>query len=105
MKRLLWLAVTLVGAGYTVLTQFDPEGQPCDTTAPRAMQCLPGYSCGPGQRCTKGPIADAGANPVDSGSMAVDAAIVDAGSTTPDASTATDAGIAVTDAGTSSDGG
>ena len=52
--RLLWLEVTLVGADCTVLTQFDPEGQPCDTTGRRAIQCLSGYSCGSGQRCTKG---------------------------------------------------
>ena len=101
MKRLLWLAVTLVGAGCTVLTQFDPEGQPCDTTAPRATQCLSGYTCGPGQRCTKGPIADAGVTSVDSGSVVVGAGppIVDAGSATPDS------GSAVADAGPGLDGG
>lgn len=105
MKRLLWLAATLVGAGCTLLTQFEPEGQPCDSAAPRAMQCLSGYSCGPGQRCTKGPVA--GVSPVDSGIGAVDAGppIVDAGGTPPDASTVTDGGSAVADAGSGSDGG
>ena len=108
MRRLLWLAVTGIGAGCTLLTQFDPEGQPCDTNAPRTSQCLSGYSCGPGQRCTKGPIADAGEAPSDGGSVVADAGslIVDAGGPTPDAGgTTTDAGAMKPDAGSGADAG
>ncbi len=103
---MLWLTATLIGASCSVLTQFDPEGQPCDITATSATQCLSGYRCGPDQRCTKGAIADAGMTSVDGGSVAVDAGapIVDAGSVTPDAgSPATDAGAPGVDAG--ADGG
>ncbi len=95
MKRLLWLTATLIGASCSVLTQFDPEGQPCDTTAPSAMQCLSGYRCGPDQRCTKGAIADAGIASVDGGSVTADAGapMVDAGRVAPDAgNSAPDAG-------------
>ena len=93
MKRLLWLAGVFAGAACTLVTQFDPEGQLCDTNAPRATQCLSGYHCGADQRCTKGA-------PVDAGTVTVDA-----GMSTPDAGTKIiDSGTAVTDAG-GADGG
>jgi len=40
--------------GCTLLTSFDPEGQPCDTAAPADQQCLTdaGYQCVDG-KCTK----------------------------------------------------
>jgi hypothetical protein len=46
------LAATL--AGCTLMTSFDPEGQPCDPTATSPdKQCLSGYHCQANQ-CVKG---------------------------------------------------
>ena len=108
MKRLLWLAGVFAGAACTLLTQFDPEGQPCDTNAPRATQCLSGYHC-VAQGCTKGALTDAGTEALDAGTTGpLDAGrpvTVDAGMSPPDAGPKIiDSGTAMTDAG-AADGG
>jgi hypothetical protein len=54
--RLLAVAL-LLGAGCTFLTHFDPEGQPCDTAAPPASQCLDGFHCENG-KCRAGAYVD-----------------------------------------------
>ena len=56
MRPLLLLA--FLGAGCTCLTQFDPESQPCEATAPRGEQCSQGFECGDAGLCRK--IPDAG---------------------------------------------
>ncbi len=59
-----WATVVLTGAAScTLLTQFDPEGQPCDKSAPPALQCLTdaGYFCNAAGLCTRlGSGVDAG---------------------------------------------
>ncbi len=92
MKRALIL-VGLLSAGCTLLTHFDPEGQPCDPGAAPAMQCLSdaGYFC-VDQVCTKSGtqvIVDAGTPPLDAGTVPLDAGTtpLDAGTTPLDAGT------------------
>ena len=43
--------------GCTLLTSFDPEGQPCDLQAPPDEQCIPdsGYACVDGKCTMKAP--------------------------------------------------
>jgi hypothetical protein len=46
--RTLLLLAAVLASGCSVLTQFDPEGQPCDLKEPDpALQCLSdaGFSC------------------------------------------------------------
>ena len=56
MRRVLLLA--LLGSGCTCLTQFDPESQPCEATAPVGEQCTEGFECGDAGLCRR--IPDAG---------------------------------------------
>ncbi len=55
-NRFAWLVLLfgLVAAGCTLLTSFDPEGQPCDPAARGNDQCLSdaGYVC-VGGVCTR----------------------------------------------------
>ncbi len=46
----------LMLAACTMLTTFDPEGQPCDLSAQPGSQCLEGYHCDKG-KCVKGGVA------------------------------------------------
>lgn len=48
-SRLFLLALTIGGAGCSLLVQFDPEGQPCGPSS----ECLAGYACVDGG-CTRG---------------------------------------------------
>ena len=59
MKRLVGLGVLLAlgSAGCTLLTSFDPDGQPCDMSAAPANQCLVGYGCVAG-KCKKGAVTE-----------------------------------------------
>ncbi|MBL9036998.1 MAG: hypothetical protein JNG84_00660 [Archangium sp.] len=88
MRRLLLLFA--VAAGCTLLTPFDPEGLPCDASAPPAFRCLldGGYVCVPSElfdagvcmRGDAGIITDGGARDagsVDAGRM--DSGVADAG--------------------------
>jgi len=54
-KHALVVLAAIVAAGCTLLTRFDPEGQPCDLQAAPAMQCLTdaGYFCSAEKVCTK----------------------------------------------------
>lgn len=77
MRRLMFCAAVVVFTGCTLMTGFDPEGQPCDKAEPNPyQQCLSdaGYFCVNGL-CKKG--ADAGF--VDAGT--VDAGQADGGNT------------------------
>lgn len=78
MRRLVPM-VLVVAASCTLLTSFDPEGQPCNPGATTiADQCLPGYGCVEGA-CRKGAMGklDGG---VDAGSDGgVDSGVADAG--------------------------
>jgi hypothetical protein len=56
----LCIAVLALAAGAcTMLTNFDPEGQPCDINAPVNQQCLERFHCENG-KCVKGDPPDAG---------------------------------------------
>ena len=98
MRRVLVPMVGVVAASCTLLTSFDPEGQPCNPGASTiADQCLPGYGCVDGA-CRKGAVGklDAG---VDAGADAslVDTGVVDSGVDAGHDAGPTDAGR--TDAG------
>jgi hypothetical protein len=62
--RLIALAALLI-AGCTFLTQFNPEGQPCDTAASPESQCLERFHCENG-KCVRGDY-DAGVPGSDAG--------------------------------------
>jgi hypothetical protein len=62
--RLLGVALLML-AGCTLLTQFNPEGQPCDGSADPAEQCLSGFHC-EGGKCVHGAY-DAGVPSADGG--------------------------------------
>ncbi|MBK7862043.1 MAG: hypothetical protein IPJ65_26170 [Archangiaceae bacterium] len=54
MRGLLLLALLLSAGACTLLTSFDPEGQPCDTTTTNAgSKCLANFHCQNG-KCVKG---------------------------------------------------
>lgn len=53
--RLWLLAAAISFGGCTLLTAFNPEGQPCDGAAPPAQQCLDGYRCEM-DKCVKGQL-------------------------------------------------
>jgi hypothetical protein len=46
------LALALLG-GCTLLTSFNPEGQPCDLSAAPGAQCLTHFHCANG-KCVQG---------------------------------------------------
>ena len=75
MWRLLVVAVVSLSA-CSLLTQFDPETEPCDLSAPVGEQCLPGFRCersGDAGVCVRGDGSfDAGTEPEDAG-VSVDA--------------------------------
>jgi hypothetical protein len=55
-----WLLLcALAASACSVLTQFDPESQPCDLNAPVSQQCLTGFHCVDGL-CKKGDALDGG---------------------------------------------
>ena len=51
------VALSALLGGCTLLTSFDPEGQPCDVAAPVDEQCLPdaGFTCVDGKCTSKVP--------------------------------------------------
>ena len=58
MKRIivvLFVSAAFTFAGCSLVTRFDPEGQPCDADAPQELKCLAdaGYSCDARNICTK----------------------------------------------------
>lgn len=56
--RLLVFALLLALGACTLITSFNPEGQPCDTSALPQDQCLTGFHC-ENKKCVKG-AADGG---------------------------------------------
>ena len=58
MKRLALAIALSASSGCTLLTSFNPDGQPCDMTASNpANECLQGYGCVQG-KCKKGAAND-----------------------------------------------
>ncbi|MDY7228498.1 hypothetical protein [Hyalangium rubrum] len=53
--RTLWWLAALCLSGCSLLLDFDPEGQPCDSQ----NRCLEGYTC-QAQVCVSSPGADGG---------------------------------------------
>ena len=81
MKRVLTLSLALAAAGCTLLTRFDPDGQPCDPGAPPAMQCLTdaGYFCSAEKICTRSGTAVVDAGQGNDAGATFDAGAADAG--------------------------